>query len=425
MIEERVMQLMEKRKQIKEKLSNHSISFIECENELKLITNEFEEIIQENTLNALIEPTTLNSIPCKCGFHARYKGIQIKVLNTGRSEIKISRRYYYCEKCKTKRYPLDEAYGLQDVKEYTPLMICIMSYLASKMSYEESRKTIEELLNIKVSATAVQNQSEKLGKEISQQKFSFIPPECQKPCERMLILADGGMIHTGKAEYKETRVGVVVKLYANEGFFVHKIAICENAEDFCSNLNTFCRLHGSDECQDIAIIGDGAGWLDTFKTDYFWNAVRIVDYYHAKEYLIDALKDIYGEEWALKDKSYYLVGLLENGECLQISKELQKEYLKNDKTDNVFKAIRYYENHWEKMQYKEYEKQGYPIGSGEVEGGVKNIVHERMGKSRSTWTIPDANAILILRAFIINCYWEYVKHKRFQAVYKTRNFARK
>ncbi len=68
------------------------------------------------------------------------------------------------------------------------------------------------------------------------------------------------------------------------------------------------------------------------------------------------------------------------------------------------------------MYYEDYYDSGYPIGSGEVEGCVRHLVHDRMGKSRSTWTIDYANAILILRAYIINGYWNYIKQKRYQAM---------
>jgi hypothetical protein len=392
---------------------------LECEEELRALQNEIEKIIQEDTYEAIKEPITENHIRCHCGHKARYKDTYEKVLNTGRTEVKLKRRAYYCKNCKKLIYPLDDIYGLTGVKAFSPMMTSIMSYLASKMSYGETQDTISEILIIKVSPTAVQNQSEKLGKEVFNDKFSYIPPENQKKCDRMLLFVDGGMLHTGKELYKETRVGVLVKFYANQGFTIHKIGICEDSNSFIQDFDRFCRFHGSLSCDDIAIIGDGASWLDTLKEDCFPNAVRIVDYYHAKEYLINALKELYGEEWQNKKESIELLGLLESGECLEISQELKCKLKKNkDTNSSIFKAQRYYENHYSKMYYDDYYDSGYPIGSGEVEGCVRHLVHDRMGKSRSTWTVDDANAILILRAYIINGYWNYVKQKRYQAMCK-------
>jgi len=420
MIEEKIAKILEKQKQIKKELKENAISFLECEESLRNLAGEFEKILQEDTLTELTEPTQLNKIECKCGSFAKYKDLQTKRLRTGRTDIKIKRRHYFCPKCKTSYYPLDEKYGLKDIREFSPLMISIMAFLASKMSYAESQQTMKEILNIKISTTAVQNQSEKFGKEILEHKFDYIAAENKDEILRMILLLDGGMIHTGCQEYKEARLGVVIKYTAKSGINVHKFPACDNAENFCRDFDIFCRMHGSSACKHIAVVGDGAAWIDNFQATYYWEAIRIIDYFHAKEYIVKALKEIYGEEWEKQTKSDYILGLLENGEALEIAEELKKVYLANTKTDEVFKAMRYFEKHWEKMRYKEYEKQGYPIGSGEVEGGIRNVIHDRMGKSRSTWTICDANAIMILRAYIINGYWQFIKQKRFQMVCKNR-----
>lgn len=415
MLEEKIMKILSKHKSIKKKITSHETTILQAELEIKELVYSIEKELQESTFESLIEPTMSNTIVCDCHKTALYKSRDTKQLYTGRSKIKIKRRRYYCPSCGSNSYPLDNAYGITNTQGLSPYLISGTAYLSSQLSYQRSSDVMRELLDIKISATSVQNQSEKLGQEIFDRKFSYIPSESQKQCDKMVIMADGGMIHTGKEEYKETRVGVVIKFFANKGFEVYKLAICESAGDFIKDFDRFCHAHGSLSCKNIVIVGDGASWLDTLKNDCFPYAERIIDYFHAKEYLIHALKEIYGTDWQTKERSNYLLGLLENGECLQIANEFKEC---SDKNSSVFKAKRYYQNHYEKMRYKEFEEKGHPIGSGEVEGAVRHVVHDRMGKSRSTWTIPDANAILILRAFVINGYWENIKQKRYQKIWK-------
>jgi len=416
MLEEKVMKILSKHKCIGKKLTSHELTIQQAELEIKELVNAIEKEIQESTFESLIEPTTSNTILCDCHETAFYKSQDTKQLYTGRSKIKIKRRRYYCPSCGKNSYPLDQVYGIENTTRLSPYLTSCTAYLSSHLSYQQSSNMLRELLNINISATSVQNQSEKLGQEVFDRKFSYIPSESQDQCDKMVIMADGGMIHTGKDEYRETRVGVVIKFFANKGFKVYKLAICESASDFIKDFDRFCHAHGSLSCQEIVIVGDGASWLDTLKSDCFPNAERIIDYYHAKEYLINALKELYGRHWQEKEKSNYLLGLLENGECLQIANEFKDS---SDKQSSVFKAKRYYQNHYEKMRYKDFEGKGYPIGSGEVEGAVRHVVHDRMGKSRSTWSISDANAILILRAYIISGYWENIKQKRYQKIWKT------
>lgn len=411
---EKIMILLEKQKQIKNKLKKQHISFWEAELQIRGITNEIEAILQEDTFNELTESTYENTILCECGHKAIYKGNRSKIISTGRTKISLSRRTYHCANCSKTISPLDKDYGLENAKGFSPLLISTISFLAAKMSYEETKNVLKEVSNINISSTAVQNQSEKLGKKIFQNKLDYLPAYVQQPCEKMVLLVDGGMLHTGKETYKETRVGVIIKFYLNKGFSVHKLAICENAESFNKDIYDFAVLHGSNTSNQIVIIGDGAKWIDSLKMDYFPSAKRIIDIYHAKEYLISALKEIYGENWRTNKHSKSLFGLLENGECLELSGELERYICSEDKSSNKYKAKRYFLNNHEAMNYKRYEAEGLSIGSGEVEGAVRHIVHDRMGKSRSKWTICDANAILILRAYILNGYWEYMKQKLFQ-----------
>lgn len=416
MLEEKIIKLLDNQKEIKKKLKERKINFMNTEIFIKDLVNEIEKVILEDTFEALEEPTILNNIFCDCGEIAKYKCNSNKTLNTGIADIDFKRRVYYCENCRKSIIPLDEAYGLVDVKGYSPLLTSKISYLASKMSYKESKETIKELLNIDISETAIQNQSEKFGKEVFALKFAYIPPINNKKINRVVIMADGGMLHIGKEEYKETRIGLILKIFEDKSFTVDKIGICDSSERFTKDFYNFCMLHGISKCNDITILGDGASWLDTMKQDYFPKAKRVIDYYHAKEYLVDALKEIYGEKWKENQKSEKFISMLKENGAIEIALELEEYIKKSDKTSAIYKAKRYYEKHYEEMNYKEQKSKGNPIGSGAIEGAVRHILHDRMGKSRSTWTVLDANAILILRAYIINGYWEFMKQKRYQQI---------
>jgi hypothetical protein len=58
------------------------------------------------------------------------------------------------------------------------------------------------------------------------------------------------------------------------------------------------------------------------------------------------------------------------------------------------------------MDYARYLKQGWPIGTGVVEGACRHLVKDRMELSGMRWTVTGAEALLALRAVHENGDWE-------------------
>jgi hypothetical protein len=59
------------------------------------------------------------------------------------------------------------------------------------------------------------------------------------------------------------------------------------------------------------------------------------------------------------------------------------------------------------MNYPEYQKKGYPIGSGVTEAGCKTVVKQRLSQSGMRWNLDNAQGMLITRALVAtNGRWE-------------------
>ena len=83
-----------------------------------------------------------------------------------------------------------------------------------------------------------------------------------------------------------------------------------------------------------------------------------------------------------------------------------KQGLNKSKGKELAKAVLYFENNRQHMRYDEYLAQGYPIGSGVVEGACRHLVKDRMELTGMRWRVPGAQAILKLRAVMLNGDWE-------------------
>jgi hypothetical protein len=71
----------------------------------------------------------------------------------------------------------------------------------------------------------------------------------------------------------------------------------------------------------------------------------------------------------------------------------------------------YFYRNRQRMRYDEYLRQGWPIGTGAVEGACKHLIKDRMERSGMRWKLTTAEAMLKLRAVYLSsdfeAYWAF------------------
>jgi hypothetical protein len=87
------------------------------------------------------------------------------------------------------------------------------------------------------------------------------------------------------------------------------------------------------------------------------------------------------------------------------------------------RTIGYYRRNQAYMHYDHYLAQGWPIGTGVVEGACGHLVKDRMEQGGMRWTQEGAQAILDLRAVRLNgdwdAYWCFHRQQQHQRLYGT------
>ena len=79
---------------------------------------------------------------------------------------------------------------------------------------------------------------------------------------------------------------------------------------------------------------------------------------------------------------------------------LPTEGLSETVRENLAKAITYFGNHYQQMDYAERAEAKLPIGSGVTEAACKTIVKMRMCRGGAKWKEKGAAAVLCLRSLI-------------------------
>jgi len=159
--------------------------------------------------------------------------------------------------------------------------------------------------------------------------------------------------------------------------------------------------------EEVVVLGDGASWIDSICEEHFAHHPRIVDYYHAAEHLHDCAKAIWPEEEAKqKGLAEQWKALLWKGKIQELIEPLQKqsqrlgEPLKEDGPQHprrlLHQNVGYFTKHAGHMNYPEYRRRGWPIGSGTVESGMKQL-NKRVKGTDQFWNTEGAESILALR----------------------------
>lgn len=147
------------------------------------------------------------------------------------------------------------------------------------------------------------------------------------------------------------------------------------------------------------------------------NWIRIVDFYHACQYVQQLAEMIFGagaeaHSWSkqmrhtLKTKRDGVSRLLKSASALRRSRGIWG----SAKVYN--QAYRYIKKRTQWMHYQAYKRQHLPLGSGVTEAACKIVFTQRLKRSGMSWTIKGGQVILDLRVIALSGVWDAV-HQRY------------
>jgi hypothetical protein len=189
-----------------------------------------------------------------------------------------------------------------------------------------------------------------------------------------------------------------------------------------------CKRIG-DHIKWMVVLTDGCESLQKHLTKRLAGFVLVLDIIHALEYLWQAANGLLGEtsdkreEWV---RNRLLLML--NGQTQQLIDEFKTladvPSRKKLAKSRLLAAAAYYERNLSHMRYDEYLRQGWPIGTGVVEGACRHLVKDRCELSGMRWCEPGAESLLRLRSVAENDDWNafqsYRKCTRSEQLYKCR-----
>ena len=326
-------------------------------------------------------------------------------------------------------FPLDEELQLL-AGQFTPSVYEGMTRLGIWMPFACAVKEMKYFWRVSVTGPTVRRTTEVAGAayvavqtaEVEQLERT-LPPPPQGPA-RQLMSVDGAyvpLVHKGWAEVKTLALGRVGEPVLENGEpVVHTTELSyfsrlAEAEEFERLALVETHRRGTETAQQVCAVTDGAEWEQGFIDSQREDAVRILDFSHAAEYVAAAGQAVLGEgtpvfqAW-LKDTLHEL----KHGQpeqVLQTLRDMQAEASLRGSggeaaVETIQKSLTYLEKRREHMDYAHFQALGYPIGSGSVESANKLVVEARLKGAGMHWARPHGDPLVALRNIVCSDRWE-------------------
>jgi hypothetical protein len=179
-----------------------------------------------------------------------------------------------------------------------------------------------------------------------------------------------------------------------------------DAATFADLASVEIERRGVERARAVCAVQDGADWLQGFVDGHRQDAVRILDFAHAAEYLGQVAEQ--GKQAGHHLPARWLPILVHQlkhhgpSRVLAHLERLEQRW----HLPGIGEALRYFRKRLPQLQYPQFLAAGWPIGSGMVESANKVVMQARLKGAGMHWEPGNVNPMLALRNALRNERWE-------------------
>lgn len=399
-------------------------SLSEMEVAIRQMTYEVGHAVMQQWLEAQDEKYPAGEQPCRCGEQAVYVRRREGMTLTLQGRVYYRRAYYLCRHCGWGQYPLDERLGIQP-GEMSEQVVRQAALVGVQDAFETGSQTLAELTLLALSPNSIRKASQEIGERVltreQQQRQRSQSLSCQleqrrdehKPA-RLYGSMDGFMVLLEEG-WREMKAGAWwttdERLQARN---IHYYTDLLPAESFSDLVWTTGFHHRADQALELIFVADAAEWIWRIVEQHFPQAIQIVDWFHACQYLAPVASAAFSpgvndpaqrEAWLESVRTHLWQGRLDDviAACAQ---HIQPQLKRDD--DPAQQAVTYYTNNRHRMDYPTYRAKGYQIGSGTMESGCKQIGLERLKIAGARWNEDGARKVAKARAALLSREWHHL-----------------
>lgn len=421
------------------------------------IEREMREVLREIGNQMLgkflssMQETPEKEIACPCGGELKYQRMRPATVISVFGRVTYKRAYYASCKCERGLSPLDKRFGLEP-GAVTSGLAELLALTGIGHSYDESPKWLDKFMLFSVSENTVRSETEKMGVIKGEMEEELIEKsqdesylqERQRNPGRIVPQLYGSMDSAkvrieprpkkGQApeEHEDWRDMKVLcwfeveKVPPAQRLARHKKKVerghvplrAKNISYFCdiTEAGNFGKLLWATGCTvnadfspELIFLGDGALWIWNLVDKYYPNAIQIVDWFHAEEYLEKVAKAAFNSP---SERSRWLEEITQYLWDGQVEKVIKACAALDQSCDEARKAVAHFSNNIDRMRYEQFRAAGYMIGSGTVESGCKQIVTQRLKLPGAQWIVSGAVQTAKARTAWLSDSWQSLCDRR-------------
>jgi hypothetical protein len=192
------------------------------------------------------------------------------------------------------------------------------------------------------------------------------------------------------------------------------IAAVEEAKDFGERCDKEAQRLRLTDPEQLSVLGDGAGWVWNLSGRHFPGACELLDIWHGAEEIADGAKAACGQgseaakEQAKAEAKRGKQRLLEDGYwgVVEWVGELTGAPVLGGDGAALGGVLNYFCGHQDRLSYALRLRRGQSIGSGLVEGSIKQLLNKRLKQTGARWRVEHVGPFVELGALAAGPEWQ-------------------
>ena len=366
-----------------------------------------------------------------CDYAAAYHAEAGRTLLSLFGPVRYERAYYYCRRCGVGLFPFDAQAGIP-AHQLTPAVERLASLAGGvSPSFAKGAELLQEMSGVALSESTVERTTEDVGRSLAAllaRGVTFGPrvdwPWHQDARGRTVayvsIDATGTRQQGPQGRRAEGRMAYVGSIFnpAPDEELIQPVPNRRRAalqarylsglyalEDMGPLMRWLGERVGMERAQVWVALTDGGSGLEGFAQKNFNrpDLVLILDFYHAASYLEKLAKALHPQDEEASAAQAEQWGSLLKAEGGALVLEVLRQWNWPARKSAALRAqlaevLSYFANNVHRMEYPEYQAEGWHIGSGVVESACKTVVAQRLKGPGMRWGEEGAHALCHVRA---------------------------